>query len=225
MVMLTGVWGSAFGATIGSIVSDIVNAQNADVPAEINCLLQELGQRNLRPLAGSLPNCMKGIPGDIEAIPADIEAITADIEAALSSWRKLMCCCCRKSQRTENQTDATKGKNVKRSKIRCSFRVFFYKDAETESDNADVSLLSALVAENQDKPAAAQDYDVPVCIRKEDKLTVVDAGTQFNLPFPPLLRPERHTDIFLVFDYSWRESQDANPFTVKHESLKNNEIN
>ena len=221
MVMLTGVWGSAFGATIGSIVSDIVNAQNADVPtAIIRRLLRALGLRNLRPLAGSLPNCMKGIPGDIEAI-------TADIEAALSSWRKLMCCCCRKSQRTENQTDATKGKNVKRSKIRCSFRVFFYKDAETESDNADVSLLNALVAENQDKPAAAQDYDVriPDCICKEDKLTVVDAGTLFNLPFPPLLRPERHTDIFLVFDYSWREYQDANPFTVKHESLKNNEIN
>ncbi|XP_062521662.1 cytosolic phospholipase A2-like isoform X2 [Corticium candelabrum] len=45
----------------------------------------------------------------------------------------------------------------------------------------------------------------------EDYLTMVDAGLDFNLPFPPLLRPERHTDIFLAFDYSWYGSVKENP--------------
>ena len=140
MVMLTGVWGSAFGATIGGMVSDLLDAQNAElqkVEADVINMRLEVDGLKDRPLAGSLPNCMKGIPGDIEtipaetAIPADIaiaaeEAIPADIEAAFCCIELMRCCFCRKSQRTENQTDATKGKNVKRSKIRCSFRVFFY---------------------------------------------------------------------------------------------------
>ena len=125
MVMLTGVWASAFGATLGDVISDILDAQKVEADA-INIALKKLGLKDLRPLAGSLPNYMKGIPADIEAA---------------SFWRKLggmmLSVFRRKSQRSENQPDATKGKNVKRSKIRYSFRVFFYKDAETESDNVD----------------------------------------------------------------------------------------
>ena len=47
-----------------------------------------------------------------------------------------------------------------------------------------------------------------------DGLTVVDAGLDFNLPFPPLLRPERQTDIFIAFDFSWYGSEEMDPFKV-----------
>jgi hypothetical protein len=49
-------------------------------------------------------------------------------------------------------------------------------------------------------------------VNRAESLTVVDAGLDFNLPFPPLLRPERSTDMFLVFDYSWYGSQEKDPF-------------
>ncbi|MGC2310889.1 MAG: hypothetical protein WA432_04675 [Candidatus Babeliaceae bacterium] len=35
-----------------------------------------------------------------------------------------------------------------------------------------------------------------------EKITLVDAGSDFNLPFPPLLRPERALDIIIVLDAS-----------------------
>ena len=34
----------------------------------------------------------------------------------------------------------------------------------------------------------------------DEKLTLVDAGMDFNLPFPPLLKMERNIDIFIVCD-------------------------
>jgi phospholipase A2 len=38
---------------------------------------------------------------------------------------------------------------------------------------------------------------------KDDKtLTLIDAGMHFNLPFPPLMRSERHVDIILTYDAS-----------------------
>lgn len=45
-------------------------------------------------------------------------------------------------------------------------------------------------------------------------MRIIDAGFDFNLPLPAVLRPERHSDILLVFDFSWFESQTENPFQV-----------
>jgi len=39
-------------------------------------------------------------------------------------------------------------------------------------------------------------------MRNIKELTLVDAGIDFNLPFPPLLRPERDVDIIIACDYS-----------------------
>ncbi|GLH01964.1 Phospholipase A2 [Gryllus bimaculatus] len=41
---------------------------------------------------------------------------------------------------------------------------------------------------------------------------VVDAGLALNLPFPPLLRPQRGVDVYIAFDFSGRPSDDASPF-------------
>jgi hypothetical protein len=42
--------------------------------------------------------------------------------------------------------------------------------------------------------------DKPTCQLKQ--LLLGDAGCAFNLPFPPLLRPERHIDVIIACDYS-----------------------
>jgi hypothetical protein len=49
---------------------------------------------------------------------------------------------------------------------------------------------------------------------EDDCMVMIDAGLDFNIPVPPLLCPERATDIFLVFDFSWHKSQTMNPFRV-----------
>ncbi len=36
----------------------------------------------------------------------------------------------------------------------------------------------------------------------QDQITLIDAGLDFNLPLPPLLRPERAIDVIFVFDLS-----------------------
>jgi phospholipase A2 len=43
--------------------------------------------------------------------------------------------------------------------------------------------------------------DLP--LSSEDRLTLLDAGIDFGLPFPPLLRPEREVDILIVFDATY----------------------
>lgn len=48
-------------------------------------------------------------------------------------------------------------------------------------------------------------YNSPM--RNINELTLVDAGIHFNLPFPPLLRPERKIDIIIVCDYSARNGE------------------
>lgn len=49
---------------------------------------------------------------------------------------------------------------------------------------------------------------------QNDCMVVIDAGLDFNLPFPALLCAERPTDIFLVFDFTWFGSQTTSPFKV-----------
>ena len=49
----------------------------------------------------------------------------------------------------------------------------------------------------------------------DDTMVVVDGGLAFNLPFPALLRAERTTDVFIVFDFTWNGSQTAYPFGVR----------
>ena len=43
---------------------------------------------------------------------------------------------------------------------------------------------------------------------------LVDAGLLFNSPFPPLLRPQRGVDLFLSFEFSQRELDASEPFSV-----------
>ena len=46
------------------------------------------------------------------------------------------------------------------------------------------------------------------------RMYVVDSGLMFNSPYPLLLRPQRHVDIFLSFDFSARDKDDEMPFKV-----------
>jgi hypothetical protein len=77
-------WGSAFGATIGDLLATeagnlMPKSHIEDIISEllpekteadgIDVSLEELGLRNLRPLAGSLPNYMNGIPADVVPEP------------------------------------------------------------------------------------------------------------------------------------------------------------
>lgn len=46
-------------------------------------------------------------------------------------------------------------------------------------------------------------YNIPWSPLRDDKnLCLVDAGIDFNLPLPPLLRPERNVDIIIIYDAS-----------------------
>lgn len=84
VAFMQGMWGSAFGATIGDLLATeagnlMLKSYIEDIISEllpekteadsINVLLEELGLRNFRPLAGSLPNYMNGIPADVVPEP------------------------------------------------------------------------------------------------------------------------------------------------------------
>ena len=72
-----------------------------------------------------------------------------------------------------------------------------------------------LVVDDDDDPILAKRARFPSSgVLQAESLTVVDAGLDFNLAFPPVLRPERPTDVFLVFDYSWLGTQENDPFKV-----------
>ncbi|XP_059475560.1 cytosolic phospholipase A2-like [Neocloeon triangulifer] len=44
------------------------------------------------------------------------------------------------------------------------------------------------------------------------KMLMVDAGLNFNIPFPALLRPQRGVELYLSFDFTHRDKDDAPPF-------------
>ena len=46
------------------------------------------------------------------------------------------------------------------------------------------------------------------------RMYVVDGGLTFNSPYPLLLRPQRHVDLLLSFDFSARPSDSTPPFKV-----------
>ena len=48
-----------------------------------------------------------------------------------------------------------------------------------------------------------------------DKIMIMDMGIAINLPFPVALRPERGIELFLVFDWSTRNSDCVHPFKVR----------
>ena len=50
---------------------------------------------------------------------------------------------------------------------------------------------------------------------KTRNIMVVDAGLEFNSPYPPVLRPQRNVDILLSFDFSARKTDDEYPFKVR----------
>ncbi len=61
------------------------------------------------------------------------------------------------------------------------------------------------ISEQRISPARAYNFTYKCgAMRKADEplLTCIDAAMAFNLPFPPLLRPERHVDIIVVCDAS-----------------------
>ena len=49
---------------------------------------------------------------------------------------------------------------------------------------------------------------------RKKKIELIDAGLQFNSPYPPVLRPERDVDLILSFDFSARDKDSVPPFKV-----------
>ena len=47
-----------------------------------------------------------------------------------------------------------------------------------------------------------------------ERLLLVDAGLTFNSPYPVLLRPQRGVDLYVSFDFSGREEDDKELFSV-----------
>ena len=50
---------------------------------------------------------------------------------------------------------------------------------------------------------------------KKTSIELIDAGLQFNSPYPPVLRPERDVDLILSFDFSARDKDSVPPFKVR----------
>ena len=49
---------------------------------------------------------------------------------------------------------------------------------------------------------------------KSKEIHVVDSGLTYNLPYPPILRPQRGVDLIISFDFSARPSDSSPPFKV-----------
>ena len=47
------------------------------------------------------------------------------------------------------------------------------------------------------------------------EIELVDAGLEFNSPYPPLLRPQRGVDLFISFEFSARDKDEDLPFNVR----------
>ena len=47
-----------------------------------------------------------------------------------------------------------------------------------------------------------------------ERLLLVDAGLTFNSPYPVLLRPQRGVDLYISFDFSGREHDENDLFSV-----------
>ena len=71
--------------------------------------------------------------------------------------------------------------------------------AEVDATDSTDALTTSFVSENT----------------KKKKIELIDAGLQFNSPYPPVLRPEREVDLILSFDFSARDSDDVPPFKVR----------
>eukprot|EP00118_Oscarella_pearsei_P008334 m.42371 g.42371 ORF g.42371 m.42371 type:complete len:568 (+) comp33353_c0_seq3:715-2418(+) len=67
-------------------------------------------------------------------------------------------------------------------------------------------------APERKKPDAEVTHKDDVQLQHSHSMILLDGGVAFNDPFPPLLRPERKTDVFIVFDNSWRDHQWTDPF-------------
>ena len=57
--------------------------------------------------------------------------------------------------------------------------------------------------------------ELAVPVTQKKRMFLVDGGLMFNLPYPPLLRPQRKVDVYLSFEFSARKSDfDENPLQV-----------
>lgn len=65
-------------------------------------------------------------------------------------------------------------------------------------------LVGSWAAEQRATPAVVANWmkGLPGAFEQMHGVTLIDAGIDFNLPFPPLLRPERAVDIIIVLDAS-----------------------
>ena len=48
----------------------------------------------------------------------------------------------------------------------------------------------------------------------QEEMLVVDAGLDFNSPFPPFLCSHRNVDVIISYDLSARDNDDVPPFKV-----------
>jgi hypothetical protein len=80
-------------------------------------------------------------------------------------------------------------------------RVKIFSDRVTDKDITEFQLFSGAILGN---PYYKSDKDDDIIRKVNDFETLEyrDAGTDFNLPFPPLLRPGRNVDVIIAFDSS-----------------------
>ncbi|GAB1603689.1 cytosolic phospholipase A2-like isoform X2 [Argonauta hians] len=72
--------------------------------------------------------------------------------------------------------------------------------------------LSPFSALSKDDDVDEFDGNFEMTNTKEKRIYMVDAGLTFNSPYPLILRPQRGVKLILSFDFSARETDDAEPF-------------
>jgi len=50
------------------------------------------------------------------------------------------------------------------------------------------------------------DRAVPSCLRSNQHIQLIDAGTYMNVPYPPFLGPRRNVELIISLDFSLGDS-------------------
>jgi phospholipase A2 len=180
---LQGLWGSAFAGEIHVWVKTLLGCEEESMTGSFfHKILGWTGLDDWRPLAAKLPNYMEGV----STCPQMKRRICCNLKHAFKD-------CPHPCDGVDGQKTGVFIDPVKKKKL--------HTDEEKVHRAGRVPDATKELAQK-----------IHCDVRQAKSLTVVDAGLDFNLPFPPLLRPERPTDVFLVFDFSWLGSQENDPF-------------
>jgi hypothetical protein len=221
---MQAVWGSAFAGTLGGS-ADKLGGSNGSVLVWIFRKMLGLfsGLHSLRPFAASLPNFLYGLPTQ------HMWCVTRSVQDAL--------CYSNSDKEDTNASDGAVPSLFLNGLRNPCAALEGTLQASTVPSNLLLRSDSPIVKQKSTRagrqktnktPTPAHDFadgaDTPAGPRgkfrrliseslvEDDCMVMIDAGLDFNIPVPPLLCPERATDIFLVFDFSWHKSQTMNPF-------------